>query len=329
MARSTVITIGTFDGVHRGHQALLAEARRLAGSVEGGGRVVALAFHPNPIATLAPQHAPPTLTEFDRREQLLRAAGADRVVRLEPSPALLGLSADAFIERVVSEHAPRAIVEGADFRFGKGRAGDNHLLRELGRARGFDVSVLDPVTVELTDQSLVTASSTMTRWLVQHGRVRDAARLLGRPHELSGVVVRGDRLGRTIGFPTANLRTAVLLPADGVYAGRAHLPDGRGFPAAIHVGPRATFDAPARTVEAYLLDWRGPLEDGWSGAEEYGWSLRLTLTSWLRDQAKFDGVGLLVEQIRRDVERTRALSNCEQPDRTSPHSAHQTKAVPA
>lgn len=295
------MTIGNFDGVHRGHAALLREARRRAGD---GGRVVALAFHPHPISVLRPEQAPAVLMPFERRSEHLRRLGADEVVRLTATPETLGLSPEAFIERVLEGHHPSAIVEGSDFRFGRGRSGDASTLLRLGAANGFEVSIIDPVEAELSDQTIVTVSSTMTRWLVARGRVVDAARLLGRPYELEGLVVRGDRRGREIGFPTANIETDGLIPADAVYAGAATLPDGREFPAAVHVGPRATFASATRTVEAYLIGWRGPLEDGWRGAEEYGWRIRVSFTAWLRDQARFEGVGPLVDQIRRDVERS-------------------------
>lgn len=303
MSASRVITIGNFDGVHRGHAALLREARRLAGN----GRVVALTFHPHPIAVLRPALAPAALTTFEYRCELLRAAGADEVVRLDPTPELLNLSPEEFVERLIAEHHPAAVVEGTDFRFGRARAGDTDALRRLGRERGLEVSVINPVEIDLSDQTIVTASSTIVRWLVARGRVTDAARVLGREYVLTGNVVRGDRRGREIGFPTANLSTECLLPGDGVYAGRALLPDGRELSAAIHVGPRATFASAARTVEAFVMDWRGPLDDGWAGAEEYGWPLRLAFTAFLRDQAKFESIAALVEQIERDVARARGL----------------------
>lgn len=308
MASRAIVTIGTFDGVHRGHAALLAEARRLAAATPSGARVVALVFWPHPMAVLDPAQAPGMLTGFDRRAALLRELGADEVVRLEPTRDLLALTPEAFIDRVVEQRSPAAFVEGADFRFGKGRAGDVRTLESLGRSKGFRVSVVEQVATELTDQTLVPASSTLTRWLVSRGRVGDAARVLGRAYELDGTVVRGDRRGREIGFPTANIETDCLAPADGVYAGVAHLPDGRAMPAAVHIGARATFDDARRTIEAYILDWAGPLTDGWPGAGEYGWTLRVEFSAWLRDQARFEGAGPLVEQIRRDVARTRRWS---------------------
>lgn len=303
MATPTVLSIGTFDGVHAGHAALIRRAREIAGcSAPSGGRVVAMAFDPHPASVLRPGHAPGRLTTFEERSRLLRAAGADEVVRLEPSPEFLALTPEQFIERVVRDHHPIAFVEGPDFHFGKGRAGSVRTLAEIAQKRGATVEVVPPVEATLVDQSVVIASSTMTRWLVERGRVADAARILARPYDLTGTVVQGDQRGRQIGFPTANLDTHLLLPADAVYAGLATIPGGRTFPAAIHVGPRATFDDVRRTVEAYIMDWDGPVAEG---AAEYGWPLRLSLLAWLRDQARFESVGALVEQIERDVRRAR------------------------
>lgn len=299
MAGATAVTIGNFDGAHRGHAALVRRARHAVGP---GGRVVALVFEQHPLTVLRPGQAPPLLTTFARRAELLRSLGADEIVPLAPTAATLELSARAFIERLVAEWRPVAIVEGADFRFGLGREGDVRTLQSLGDELGFRAEIVEPLEAPLTDQSIVVVSSTIIRWLVAHGRVVDAALLLDRPYELAGRVQRGDRRGRAIGVPTANVVPAELLPADGVYAGRAVLADGRTFGAAIHIGPRATFDDTRRTVEAHLLDWSGPVAEG---AEEYGWDIRLELVAWLRDQARFDSVPQLVDQIERDIARTR------------------------
>jgi riboflavin kinase/FMN adenylyltransferase len=303
---AAVLTIGNFDGVHIGHAALIARAREIAARHASRPRVIAMTFDPHPLTRLRPELAPPVLTTFTERERLLIAAGADEVVRLEPSPELLSLAPEAFVAHVVAEHAPVAIVEGPDFHFAKGRAGNNQVLAQLGRLHGFEVDVVPPVEAALGDQSIVTASSTIIRWLVQHGRVADAALILGRPYTLTGAVVRGDQRGRQIGFPTANLATPCMLPADAVYAGTAELADSRRFQAAIHVGTRSTFDDTTRTVEAYILDWAGPVAER---TPEYGWPLRLEINHWLRDQARFESVPLLVEQITRDVKRTRTLVN--------------------
>jgi len=174
------------------------------------------------------------------------------------------------------------------------------------------VEVVRPVEVVLEDLTVARASSSLVRWLVRHGRARDAAAVLGRPHELRGVVVPGDRRGRTIGFPTANLRTDDLRPADGVYAAMARLEDGREFAAAVNVGSRPTFAGVEHRVEAHLLmeedgGW-APGSDGRSwrpvpGLPEYGWGLTLALVGWIRDQVRFDSPERLVEQIGRDLAR--------------------------
>lgn len=305
MTAATVLSIGNFDGVHVGHAALIRRARELA----GGGRVVALAFDPHPLTRLRPAVAPARLTAFARRVEHLRAAGADEVVRLVPDQETLSRSPAEFAAWLVASFAPAWIVEGPDFHFGSSRGGNVRTLAELGASmpegKRFGVDVVGPVTVALDDQLVATASSSMTRWLIKEGRVRDAALVLGRGHEIEGVVVPGDQRGRTIGFPTANLRQdsdEVLLPADGVYAAWAELADGSRCGAAVNIGTRPTFHGVERRVEAVLLD------DAASGRRElpigdYGWRLRLSFVSWLRDQVKFSNISVLREQLARDLER--------------------------
>ena len=325
MPDRTVLTIGNFDGVHLGHRALIERARAVAdaesgagepgaggdrGARGGRGRVVAIAFHPHPVTVLAPEKATAALTTFDQRSAWLIQAGADEVVRLEPTPGLLKLSPQQFVDRLVADYRPSAFVEGEDFRFGHHRAGDIATLRELGLTRGFDLHTIDPVIVALTDQTVVTASSSFTRWLLSNGRVRDVAAILGRWYELTGTVVRGDQRGRELGFPTANLRIDTLAPGDGVYAAHAIMPGGRIFPSAVHVGPAATFDKAERTVEAHIIGWRGSVAEG---TPEYGWPLVLHLVSWLRGQVRFDSAGDLVDQMGRDVARAEELARRDGP----------------
>jgi riboflavin kinase/FMN adenylyltransferase len=305
MPPRSIISIGTFDGVHLGHQALIARARALASAHPGGARVVAMVFKPNPLEVLRPDAAPPRLSMFDQRRRWLLEAGADEVVRLEPTPRLLGLSPEAFIRETVADLHPLAFVEGDDFHFGHRRAGDNRTLAALGRAMDFSVHVVPTVAVPLSDHHLVPARSTIVRWLLASGRARDAAIVLGRPYELEGTVVRGDRRGRTIGYPTANLDVPTLTPADGVYAALAHLPDGRTLPAALSVGTKPTFGEHARAVEAFLIDpaagarpW-APID----GLPEYGWTLRLDLLAWVREQARFASLPALLDQMARDCAR--------------------------
>ena len=293
-----MLTVGVFDGVHLGHRALIERARRLAEDHGPDTRVLVLAFDPSPAAVLSPGREPPRLTGFERRADMLLEAGADEVLRLEPTRELLGLSPAAFVDGVLLPLDPVAVVEGPDFCFGANRSGDVGTLSELGRARGFAVEVVEPVEVDLSDQSIVPARSTRVRWLLEHGRVADAGRVLGRAYELTGTIVRGDRRGRTIGFPTANLAFDTLPPGDGVYACIATLVDGRSVPAAVNIGERPTFDGVERRVEAHLIGY----ERG--GDElEYGWTLTLAFISRLRDQVRFGGVDALTTQLRRDVQR--------------------------
>lgn len=301
----SVVTVGNFDGVHLGHAALLARARAVADGC--GGRVVALSFDPHPIAALRPGAEPARLTSFARREALLQRAGADEVVRLSPTSDLLGQSPEEFVLGLLSRYSAVAMVEGEDFRFGRARVGDVDALRHLGERHGFGVEVVPPVEATLTDHTVVVASSSVTRWLLSRGRVRDAAAVLGRAYELEGEVERGDRRGRRIGYPTANLRCECVLPGDGVYAGRAVLQDGRCFGAALSVGTKPTFDGRSRAMEVYLLD--APMREDGSGAieglDEYGWRMRVTFEGWVREQVRFESVETLVEQMGRDCARVR------------------------
>ena len=233
---STAVTVGNFDGVHLGHVALIKRAREIVGSA---GRVIALAFDPHPNSVLRPGTEPARLTTFAHRAQLLRAAGADEVHQLNPTREFLNQTAQQFIEFVISKWKPTVFVEGPDFHFGKARGGNIPVLREFGAAMGFKVEIVESIEIDLDDQLIVTASSTRIRWLLDHGRVSDAARILGRPYQIQAAVVQGDRRGRTIGIPTANVLTDQLLPDDGVYGGIGHLEDGRSFIAAINVGTYA------------------------------------------------------------------------------------------
>ncbi len=347
MSTRSVITIGNFDGVHAGHTALVRRAREIAsstgtpdsvaaatpaGATHSTTRVVAMTFDPHPLTVLRPEAAPARLTTFERKSTLLRAAGADEVVRLMPDAATLGLTPEQFVERVVREHTPVAFVEGATFRFGHDRAGDTRTLADLGRKFGFTVEVVAAVEVTLSDMTVVPATSSLARWLIGQGRVRDAGAVLGRPYAIDGEVVPGERRGRVMGFPTANIRTECLVPGDGVYAGTALLKSGRQAIAAISVGTKPTFGEGDRTLEAFLFDGdarpshglpavggeeecsagrcrpsRGTREGSIAGLPEYGWKITLEFAGWVRDQVRFASVEALVEQIGRDCERVREI----------------------
>lgn len=303
MARC-VVTIGVFDGVHAGHVALLRRARQRAHAAGHPVPVVVLAFDPHPLTTLRPDHAPPRLTTFEQRAALMRQAGADDVRRLAPTPELLNLTPDMFVERHVLPLKPLAVVEGTTFRFGHRRCGDVDTLRRLGKRHGFDVEAVEPVSVALTDATIVPASSTLARWLIAHGRVGDAAAVLTRPYELSGLVKPGARRGRALGYPTANLEHACLMPGDGVYAAIARLPSGAEWPAAVSVGTKPTFGPSGRVVEAFIMT---PPTSPEAVPDAYGWPLTLRFVAFVRDQVCFDSPEELRAQMARDCERIRQL----------------------
>ncbi|MBO6514528.1 MAG: hypothetical protein JJ974_11235 [Phycisphaerales bacterium] len=299
----TALTIGNFDGVHLGHQLLLQHARAAIGPQ---GRLIALSFHPHPLTTLNPAVAPPQIESFQIRKQRLLGAGADEVIELTPTPALLAKDPESFLNEIIDEHHPSIIVEGHDFHFGRARSGTPTTLTELCNTRGIQTQILGPVKVTLTDQSIVTASSSLTRWLLEQGRVRDAAYVLGRSHELQGTVVQGQQLGRTINIPTINLETESHLPADGVYSGFARFdtPSGPQHTlAAINVGSRPTVQGTSKRAEAHLLNTDGSSWTPHQDLPEYGWDCTLELTGWIRDQVKFDSIDTLKQQIRRDCGR--------------------------
>lgn len=247
--------------------------------------------------------APLAIEPFTVRVARLKAAGADEVVGLNPTPELLSMSAQSFVDHVVDAYHPTVIVEGHDFRFGKRRAGTATVLKELASVRGVEVQIMAPVLAALTDQSVVTASSTMVRWLIGHGRVRDVGFVLGRPHELIGTVVRGDQLGRRIGFRTANLKTDSMLPCDGVYGAAVVLPDGSLMGGALNVGARPTVDGIDRRAEVHVFDGGGQPWVPGDDFLEYGWAITVRLIGWVRDQMKFASIDILSEQLGRDVVR--------------------------
>lgn len=292
------ISIGNFDGVHLGHQALLGHARALA----EGGMVTAVSFEPHPMSILRPESAPRRLSSPEQRRNSLLEAGADEVRELEPTHELLGLGAEEFMEKLRGEIDFDLVVEGPDFRFARRRSAGVEELAGIGRRMGFEVAVLEPVSVTLEDQGSTTVCSTLIRWLLEQRRPVDARRALGRPYRLAGTVVRGAERGRTLGYPTANLDVAGMqLPGDGVYAGMAILPEGKRVPAAVSVGTNPTFGGRRRTCEAHLLD-----HDGEIGA--YGWSLEIDLLEFLRDQLLCEDVDALLQLMERDCDHTRRIA---------------------
>jgi len=284
--------VGNFDGVHLGHQRILGLARQLAD--RDSGKVVAVTFEPPPARLLAPEKAPEPLMQLSQRCQALGQAGTDVLLVLQTTPDLLNMSPEQFARDVLAARlGPRHMVEGRSFFFGHNRAGNVDKLAEFGRQFGFAVHVVEPVTVKLAGGEAAAVSSSLVRRLVRQGRAEDAARCLGRPYTLQGVVVRGRGRGRHLRYPTANLDCGLqLLPGDGVYAGWACL-DNRRLASAVSVGTRPTFGDLGRAVEAHILA---------EVAELYGRPLSLEFMHYLRPQEQFDSPEELRRQMDKDVQ---------------------------
>lgn len=293
----TALTIGNFDGVHLGHQALVARARGAAGAQ---GEVHVVTFDPHPSHVLRPDQPIQRLTTLERRVQALHEAGADRVDVLPTDADMLSMSPEAFVEASICPAGPDVIVEGPDFRFGRGRTGTVETLAQLGERFDWVVETIDPVEALLVDQHSVPVRSSAIRHLLVAGRVSDAACLLGRAWCIEGTVVAGDRRGREMNCPTANIDHGdLVLPGDGIYAGVATVAS-RRYPAAVSIGSKPTFNGSVRLCEAHLLDFDGPLDD-------YGWHLEVALLERLRDQIRFDTLEALAARIVRDCEDVRRV----------------------
>jgi riboflavin kinase/FMN adenylyltransferase len=291
--RGGVVSIGNFDGVHRGHAALLAELRRQASAFQGPA--VALTFDPHPIELLRPSQAPPRLTTTEDRSQLLLDLGADHVIVLRANPELLALRAAEFFAEVIQKRLQaRALVEGTNFGFGRGREGDVGTLAKLCEPAGIRLTVVPPVVLDDIE-----VSSSRIRSALLDGNVREAAHLLGHPYRLHGLVGSGQRRGQKLGFPTANLeQLQTLIPGEGVYAVR--IPQaGKIWPGATNIGPNPTFGEAGRKVEIHLIGFQGDL---------YGKSLAVDFVERLRDIRPFKGAAELVEQLRRDIEQARRIA---------------------
>ncbi|MGH9183994.1 MAG: bifunctional riboflavin kinase/FAD synthetase [Acidimicrobiales bacterium] len=291
----TVVTIGVFDGVHRGHQFVLDQVRRRAAELGAASAVVT--FDRHPATVVRPATAPLLLTDLAQRLELLDALGIDVALVIPFDEARAREPAEAFVTGVlVGRLGARAVVVGADFHFGHRRRGDVALLMAMGAAHGFEVHGLD-----LVPGGAGGISSTAIRSALARGDLETATELLGRPHQVRGVVVRGDARGRRLGYPTANVAVPaeVCLPGDGIYAGWYARPDGTDHRAAISLGRRPTFhpDASASVLEAHLLDFAGDL---------VGEAARVRFVARLRDEERYDTVEELVAQTGRDVEAARA-----------------------
>ncbi|OII67103.1 riboflavin biosynthesis protein RibF [Streptomyces sp. CC77] len=288
----SVVTIGSYDGVHRGHQLIIGRAVERAREL--GVPAVVVTFDPHPSEVVRPGSHPPLLAPHHRRAELMGELGVDALLVLPFTAEFSQLSPADFIVKVLVDklHA-RAVVEGPNFRFGHRAAGNVDYLAELGATYDYEVEIVDLyVTGEAGDGRPF--SSTLARGLVAEGNVTGAAEILGRPHRVEGVVVRGAQRGRELGYPTANVETLpyTAIPADGVYAGWLTA-DGERMPAAISVGTNPQFDGKERTVEAYAIDR--------VGLDLYGQHVAVDFLSFVRGQQKFASIGELLEAIAGDV----------------------------
>lgn len=309
-----VVTIGTYDGVHLGHRAVIEATRRLAR--ERGLASAVVTFDPHPAMVVRPESAPRLLVDLPQKLDLLAECGVDTVVVVPFDEVRSSETPEEFVASVLVDClGTKAIIVGEDFHFGKNRAGDVALLGRLGRELGFEVRGLELVdqpsenrgSAAGEDASSATGpvssaiSSTAIRAHLAAGRVESAADLLGRFHEIRGPVVAGDQRGRTIGFPTANVAVPRdrAIPADGVYAAWYERPDGSQHQAAVNVGKRPTFyqDAEHSLIEAHLLDFDGDL---------YGEEARVRFVARLRPERRFDGIEELKAQLATDIEAARS-----------------------
>ncbi|MFA5787658.1 MAG: bifunctional riboflavin kinase/FAD synthetase [Actinomycetota bacterium] len=289
----SVATVGMFDGVHRGHRALIREAVSRAGAA--GAVSVMVTFDRHPLEVLRPGEHPVLLTSLARKARLVEGLGIDTLLVLAFTEEFSRLSAADFVRTVlVDALCVRGVVVGANFRFGHRSAGDLACLADMGSRLGFSAVGVD--LEELGDQTI---SSTRIRRMIERGEVEAAAKALERPHCIDGVVVKGDARGRVLGFPTANLQVAegLAVPGPGVYAGRMEV-GGTTLACAISVGTNPTFGGTQRRVEAFVLDFRG---------EMYGEVVALSFEARLREERTFADADGLITQIRRDVEATRAI----------------------
>ncbi|MFF0727285.1 bifunctional riboflavin kinase/FAD synthetase [Streptomyces sp. NPDC004134] len=295
----SVVTIGSFDGVHRGHQLIIGRTVERAGEL--GVQSVVVTFDPHPMEVVRPGSHPPLLAAHHRRAELMADLGVDALLILPFTAEFSKLSPADFVVKVLVDklHA-RVVVEGPNFRFGHKAAGDVAFLTSLGETYDYAVDVVD-LQVSGAAGGGEPFSSTLARRLIAEGDVTGAAEVLGRPHRVEGVVVRGAQRGRELGFPTANLETLphTAIPADGVYAGWLEAA-GERLPAAISVGTNPQFDGTERTVEAYALD-RDDLD-------LYGLHVAVDFLAFVRGQERFETVEDLKDQMRRDVDACRELT---------------------
>ena len=296
--RGGIVALGNFDGFHLGHQAVVGRAVALA-RAQGRPAIVAT-FDPHPVRYFKPDVPPFRLTSLDQRQRLFAAAGADAMLVFKFDAELANVTAQEFItERLIARAGATGVVTGEDFTFGKGRGGNTAVLAEIGGAHGLTVETVGPVS----ERGEVISSSRI-RDALQLGDCATATRLMTRPFAIQGVVQHGDKVGRTIGFPTANVDMAdYLRPKYGIYAVRGRLPansqfGGRVLDGAANLGVRPTFDPPKELLEPYFFDFAGDL---------YGQEIEVELHSFIRPEAKFDSLDALTAQMERDCAAAKAI----------------------
>ncbi|MDE2998553.1 MAG: bifunctional riboflavin kinase/FAD synthetase [Gemmatimonadota bacterium] len=288
-----VVTVGTFDGVHRGHRAVIEAVIALARARSGSA--VAVTFDPHPRAVIHPDDPPVVLTSMHEKRQRLEAAGIDVLAVIPFTRPVQMMSPEAFVSTYLVKYLDaKVVVLGYDHGFGKGRSGDPETMRTLGRRFGFDVTIVPPT---MAGEGPV--SSSRLRDMIRGGRIDEAREMLGGGYPVSGRVAHGDGRGRTLGYPTANIVTddaMKLLPPDGVYAAKAFVPE--PYAAVVNLGVRPTFNGKSRLFEAHLLDFSGDL---------YGRRVSLELVNRLRDERRFSSTEALISQIHKDGQRARDI----------------------
>ena len=291
--RGGIVALGNFDGFHRGHQVVVGRA--VARARAAGVPAIVATFDPHPVRHFRPDAPAFRLTSLDQRQRLFASAGVDAMLIFHFDAALAALSAEQFVtERLVADIGASGVVTGEDYTFGHAKRGTTAMLAAMGERHGFAAEAVPPVTLDGE-----TVSSTRVRAMLRAGDMRGAARLLTRPYAIEGIVQHGDKVGRTIGYPTANLDLGrYLRPAYGIYAVRGRLADGRVLDGAANLGIRPSFDPPKELLEPYFFDFSGDL---------YGRALEVELVEFLRPEAKFDDLTALTTQMDADCARARGL----------------------
>src|SRR3990172_10352139 len=289
--KTPIIALGNFDGVHLGHQEILKRVVEKARRKGGTGIVVT--FEPHPLKILSPGKCPPLIISFREKAELLEQAGIDILACLHFDREFAGLNPSEFVDKIIVEGiGAKEVFVGYDFAFGKGREGDTNTLKKLGKKFGFDVNVVEPIRV-----ANKTVSSTLIRNLIREGNVREASIYLGRYNSVRGRIIGGDKRGRKLGFPTANIHPHHdLIPKEGVYIGEVHLHDNKNYKSLINIGTRPTFGEHELNIEAFIFDFDKDI---------YGEFLKVSFLERIRDEVRFETSELLISQMTEDLKKAK------------------------